>query len=130
GCTSQEAADEPAALPFEGATLKLLVVGDPAMAEVIARFQGEWKAQTGATLEIAECSEAELLARQDLAADAVIYPAYCLGQLDQRGLIAPLTREQLADSRLAWTDIFEGLRLREVTRDGRVWAVPLGSPVL
>src|SRR5262249_51497420 len=34
--------------------LRLAVVDDPVLAKSISRLQGEWKAQTGITLEIAE----------------------------------------------------------------------------
>jgi multiple sugar transport system substrate-binding protein len=130
GCTSQKPDEPPAALPFEGVRLKLLVVDDPAMAGAVARFQGEWKAESGASLEVIQCSQAELLEAKQLSADAVIYPSYCLGVLDERKLLAPLSREFLADPRLDWPDVFEALRVRDVVRDGQALAVPLGSPVL
>jgi hypothetical protein len=57
------------------ALLKLLVVDDSPLAKQIARVKGEWKARSGADLEIRETTSAELESTKLLAADTVIYPA-------------------------------------------------------
>jgi len=111
-------------------TLKLLVVGDDALAQSILRLRGEWQAQTGSQLEIEQYTEAELASAPALSADAVIYPSYCLGALAERELLAPIAQAALGDSELAWGDIFERDKSSEVTWGTTIYAVPLGSPAL
>lgn len=115
---------------LEGVTLKLLVVGDDALAQSIGRLRGEWQAQTGSLLEIEQRSEAELASGPTLNADAVIYPSYCLGSLAERELLAPIPQAALTDPELAWSDIFERDKSAEITWGTTVFAVPLGSPSL
>ena len=63
GCPRSPTDDGPpgsARLPLEGRTLRLAVVGDPALAEAVLHLRGEWNAQTGAELEVVELSEDQL----------------------------------------------------------------------
>ena len=115
---------------LSGVTLKLLVVGDDALAQSIGRLRGEWQAQTHSQLQIEQRSERELASEPALNADAVIYPAYCLGPLAERELLAPIAQDALTDPELDWSDIFERDKSAEVTWGTTVYAVPLGSPSL
>lgn len=110
--------------------LRLLVVDDPALAREIGRVRGEWEAESSAPLEIAEMSVAELSAAKTLAADAIIYPAAELGSLAERQLIQPLPEAWLNRPAYAKHDLFELVGLRETAWAGRIFAVPLGSPVM
>ena len=110
--------------------LRLLVVDDPALAREIGRVRGEWEAESSAPLEVAEMSTAELSAAKTLAADAIIYPAAELGSLAERQLIQPLPEVWLNRPAYAKHDLFELIGLRETAWAGRIFAVPLGSPVM
>src|SRR5947209_5693800 len=78
GCGRPAAPDatRPAPRPT---TLKLLVVDDPPLAKRIARVKGEWKARSGADLEIRETTSVDLATAKSPSADAVIYPAAEIG---------------------------------------------------
>src|SRR5262245_57025143 len=131
GCPSaKEAPPTTAALPFEGVTLKLLIVGDPAMADAIGRLRGEWQAQSGAHLEISQSDEAGLPALSSIDADAIVYPAYALGLLAERALIKPVAPAALTDADLDWADVFDRDKSSEVTWGTSIYAVPFGSPTL
>ncbi|MBN2217067.1 MAG: extracellular solute-binding protein [Pirellulales bacterium] len=132
GCPRRQAVDENAAgrLPLEGVKLRLLVVDDPAMAAAIGKVRGEWHSQTGATLEVAQTTEEELLAAEKPAADAAICASYLLGELAQRRRLAEIPAALRAEGREEWADIFELARAHEVAWGSKTLAVPFGSPVL
>jgi multiple sugar transport system substrate-binding protein len=130
GCNPQDPAAAPQARPFEGQKLRLLVVDDPQLAGAAERFRGEWRARTGAEFEIGQRAAAEIAAGQALDADAAIYPAHLLGPLAESDRLVRVPKEVLADSQLAWQEIFELLRVSEATWGSDVYAIPFGSPVL
>lgn len=109
--------------------LRLAVVDDSAMAKSIARLQGEWKAQTGITLEIAELSAEEISSARKIAADAVIYPAAMMGALAERELIRPISPAWLSGDPLEAADLLQSPDALEFTWDGKAYGVPLGSPL-
>lgn len=117
-------------LPFAGVTLKLLVVGDARLAETIGQLRGEWRASTGADVDVAEMSEQELEESTVLDADAVIYPAYELGPLAEHDLLRPLDERELNSPDLAWQEIFETDKSHDAAWAGRSHAFPFGSPTL
>jgi len=158
GCPgSNDDAPTTSGLPFEGAAITLLVVDDPALAEAVRKLAGEWKAQTGSQLDVAECGSGELLAAKPRA-DAVIYPSHLLAELQGRDWIVPLPVDRMQGASLAaegqgggiardiadaqpanedgeqagesWSDIFSALRGQEAAWGEELYAVPLGSPVL
>jgi multiple sugar transport system substrate-binding protein len=116
-------------LPLEGMTQKVVVVDDPAIAEAIRRLKAEWKAVSGAELQIAEVSAQELLAAEKLDADLLIYPSALLGSFVQRQWLSPFSAKSLESGDLAWADVFELLRSHEMIFGKDVYALPLGSPV-
>lgn len=158
GCPSpQEVVAPPVGLPFEGVTLKLLVVDDPSLAEAVRKLSGEWKAQTGAQLEVAECAGDKLLAARPTA-DTIVYPSHLLAELRGRDWVAPVPTDRMQGTSLAaaaegiasrgiaetqteaegaegrasperWSDVFSALRSQEAAWGDDVYAVPLGSPV-
>lgn len=113
-----------------GTKVRLLVVDDPALAQAAVRLRGEWRAQSAGELEVQEMTCAELLAAQELPADAVICPEWVLAPLAERGLLRPLPEPLLAEDPPGWADVFELVRLRVVQWENRVLAIPFGSPVL
>ena len=128
GCERGQPKKPPQETP--AAALKLVIADDPGMAKAIRQLQGEWKAHKQGGFEVAETTEAELLASKSLSSDAVIYPSYCLGTLAERGLIAPLPRSVLAGAELDWRDVFETIQLSETAWGRTTYAVPFGSPLL
>jgi len=130
GCGSKPPTETAPERPLEGVKLRLLVVGDAEIAAAAARLQGEWAAQTRAEYRVSQLSEKELETAAALDADAVICPAYQLGPLAERKLIAPLPKDALKSAGTQWHDVFELLQLREATWGGETAGVPFGSPVL
>ncbi len=108
----------------------MLVVGDHPLAHAARQLKAEWKALAGGELKVTEMTDAELVAAESLAADAVIYPAHRIGILVERGWLAAVPREVLDRDELAWPEVFTAIQLGEVTWGKTVFAVPLGSPVL
>jgi ABC-type glycerol-3-phosphate transport system substrate-binding protein len=127
--------NEPAAkkvaeqVPKAPAQLRLAVVDDSAMAKSIARLQGEWKAQTGITLEIVEHSTEEISSARKIDADAVIYPSAMMGALAERDLIRPISPAWLSGDPLEAADLLQSPDALEFTWDGKAYGVPLGSPL-
>ncbi|MCE5267134.1 MAG: extracellular solute-binding protein [Planctomycetaceae bacterium] len=130
GCphSGSDSKQTPTARPLEGVKLRLAVVNDPAMAAAIGRLRGEWNAQTGATLELTESSEADLARVETLPTDAVICPSHMLGPIAERKLIAPVPGSLLRGNQ--WAGIFELLKLREAAWGRQTMGIPFGSPVL
>lgn len=116
--------------PATTGSVRLLVIDDTGLAEALRSLAGQWKTQSGETLEVFEAAGEEArLGHGWPEADAVITHSAGLGVLAQAERIAPLSEAQLTASNAAWTDLFELLRLRESTWGQQVYAVPLGSPV-
>jgi len=129
GCPSQSP-PPPVQTDTQAATpLRLVVVDDPPLAEAV---QQQWKARAEGELEVRGLTSAELCdpKRKRLAADAVIYPSGLIGELAERGWIAPLSDDAIASPALARRDIFDHLRQHETMWGDQVYAVPLGSPAL
>jgi len=116
--------------PLAGTKVRLLVVDDPALAQAAARLRGEWQARSGSELQLQQMSSEQLLASQDLPADAVICPAWMLGPLAERQLVQELPEPLLAGDAARWSEVFDLVRFRVLQWDNRPMAVSFGSPVL
>jgi multiple sugar transport system substrate-binding protein len=99
------------------------------LAEAVQR---QWQARAEGQLEVRNLSSEELCdpRRKRLAADAVIYPSGLIGELAERGWIAPLSEDALGAPEFGRRDIFDHLRQHEIMWGEQVYAVPLGSPPL
>jgi multiple sugar transport system substrate-binding protein len=128
GCR-KPAVPDAAPLARQPTLLKLLVVDDPPLAKQIARVKGEWKARSGADLEIREMTSAVLATSKSLLADAVIYPTAEIGSLAERRLIRPLPRAWLVQGDFHASDLFEPGGLAEMRWGEQSYGVPFGSPV-
>jgi ABC-type glycerol-3-phosphate transport system substrate-binding protein len=111
------------------AAVRLLVVDDPALAKAVGRIKGEWKARTGADLDVHESTSTEINTAKSLGADAVVYPSEELGSLAERRLIRPLPAEWLDGEEYHRSDLFEPAGLAETRWGEQTYAVPFGSPV-
>lgn len=131
GCPrAADAPPKPAALPFAGQSLKLIVVDDEPLAHAAEGLAAEWKTRTGASFSVDQRGSKELLSSKSLQADAVIYPAGMLGTLSERGWLAAVPESVLAGEQLGWKDVFPLARGRIVSWGDDVEAVPFGVPVL
>lgn len=134
GCADSKPVVDDAAkakqLPFEGLTLKLLVVGDARLAETIGQLRAEWRATTGAEVEVVPMTGDELAQAKVLDGDAIIYPAYELGPLAEREWVRMLDDRELNSAEVAWQDIFETDRSYDGSWAGVTYAFPFGSPTL
>jgi ABC-type glycerol-3-phosphate transport system substrate-binding protein len=125
GCPSPPQPVSPA--DVDTTPLRLLVVDDPALGQAIAR---EWQARTEKTLEVMDVAVNDLAKASRLPGDVIVFPSGLLGLLVERRLIVPLDEEPLAQPEFDRRDIFDQIRLREMTWGNRTVAVPLGSPQL
>jgi ABC-type glycerol-3-phosphate transport system substrate-binding protein len=142
GCTRPEDGAGTKAPEVAVAHLRLLVVGDPAMASAIERLKGEWAAQTGSTLQVVQATRLDLAADSPPEADVILAASHQLAELAVRSWIVPvpadLTRPPSVtagslgegQSKAGWSDVFTLLRAREAVWGDKTVAVPFGSPVL
>jgi ABC-type glycerol-3-phosphate transport system substrate-binding protein len=129
GCRP-EAASPPAAEPTAAKIpVRLGVVDDEQLAEALGRLRGEWRAEAGSELVVEQIRGDELSTRgRDYS--VLIVPSHTVGELAERGAIAPPSAEVLAAPGLAWSELLANLRDREVVWGGSAQGVPLGSNVL
>ena len=109
--------------------LTVLIVDDPSLAEAVER---QWEARADGKLHIQQTTSSELTAaqRRNIAADAVIFPSGLLGELAERNLISPIPAATVSSPEFGRRDIFDLIRQTEIVWGERIFAVPLGSPVL
>jgi len=144
GCPRPQQSPSPDSdvLPASEVRLRLLVVDDPAMAAAINQLKGEWKAQTGATLEVQEATQLDLAAAGPPDADALIAASAQLAELATRSWIAAIppavlqersedaaTPAEAGRPKGGWNEVFTLLRAREAVWGSDTMAVPFGSPV-
>jgi multiple sugar transport system substrate-binding protein len=130
GCgPSNPASQGEAGKPLAGVKLRLVVVDDPAIATAVRGLRDEWKAQTGAEVEVAEVAEKQIADAETLPGDAVICPAHLLGPLAEAKRLAPVPQGIVRDRTGPWSQTFELLRNQEAVWGNEVYGVPLGSPV-
>ncbi len=109
--------------------LVVLILDDPPLAEAIER---QWAARADGRLQIQQMTTTDLLSerRRHLAADAVIFPSWLIGELAEQNLISPIPAATLNSPEFGRRDIFDLIRQSEIVWGERVFGVPLGSPVL
>jgi ABC-type glycerol-3-phosphate transport system substrate-binding protein len=127
GCQTGSA-PEPEPRPESGAAelpLRLLVVDDPDLAEVIQR---EWQARSELPVEVRQVDAASVPISGPLRADLVFYPSGMLGQLAEARQIVPFPADAMSGPQLARGDIFPAQFQAEARWGSQVMALPLGSP--
>lgn len=107
------------------ATLKVLVVDDPPLANAIEQ---EWQARGGKNLVVEQTTTESLLDKESIAADIVVYPTRLLGELKARNWLAPVPDDVWKHEDYDANDLFETIRRREVRWGKSVAALPFGSP--
>ncbi len=109
--------------------LMVLILDDPPLAAAIER---QWAARADGQLQIQQTTTDDLLSerRRHLAADAVIFPSWLIGELAEQNLISPIPPATLNSPEFGRRDIFDLIRQSEIVWGDRVFGVPLGSPAL
>src|SRR3989304_2500734 len=72
------------------AKLRVLVVGDPALATAVEQLRGQWKLQTGTSFEVYEKPDLDSAAANPPEAGALIAASPYLGALAERKWIVPV----------------------------------------
>jgi len=144
GCSRPDAVKTDPAEPWPSdVKLRLLVVGDPAIAAALELLQGEWNAQTGSSFSVEQAEKLDLAGARPPEADAIILPSYDVGALAERKWTVPLPKRLIEDRPTFqlgnqakeatlgnWVGIFSLLRGREAAWGSEIVAVPLGSAAL
>jgi ABC-type glycerol-3-phosphate transport system substrate-binding protein len=108
-------------------TVRLLVIGDQPLGNAIAQ---QWQSRTESEIDVRYATADEIAKAKRLPADVVIFPTGMLGDLAERGFIAPLPEESLRGGEFELRDIFSQIRLSEMRWGRSTAAVSLGSPQL
>jgi multiple sugar transport system substrate-binding protein len=139
GCWGKHKLDStPAGAAAE--TVRVAIVGDPALAEAIGRLKAEWHAVTGNTMEVVQVAELPSTADSPAPAfddelirippaDALVIPASELGTLVEADRLLAVPLDVRNSRQAAWPDMFLLVQQGAVWGDD-IWAVPLGSPQL
>lgn len=125
GC--DKPAPKPKPVKSSTVALKVLVVDDPALGDAIAR---EYRSRTEADVQIIRVGMSELAGASRLPADVVIFPAFLLGHLVERGLIRPLDSAMLDSEEIDRQDILPLTRRVEIVWGQTTYALPMGSSCL
>lgn len=120
-------ADAPARSSRAPVKLTISVVDDVEMAAEIKLLSGEWSERSGGELEIEIVSLEELLAKELLKTDVVIYSSRQLGTLVSRKWLRPIRQSVLENPELAYSDLLPVVRDQMIRYGGEVWAMPLGE---
>jgi ABC-type glycerol-3-phosphate transport system substrate-binding protein len=144
GCSRPDAVKkDPSQTAPSDVSVRLLVVGDPAIASALELLKGEWHAQTGSSFAVEQAEKLDLAGDRPPEADAIILPSYDVGALVEKRWIVPLPKRLIEDRPTFqagsqaneatlgnWPGIFSLLRAREAAWGSETVAVPLGSAVL
>ena len=130
GCREQTAAPQKsqvAAKPRAAVKLTLLVVDDPELAAGIRLLSGEWSEQSGGELAVEDTSLADLLAKEHVSADLILYPSRQLGDFVMRSWLRPVRQSVLADPNLAFNETLPIVRDQTPRFGEEIWGIPLGE---
>jgi multiple sugar transport system substrate-binding protein len=130
GCFEQKKLAPDVAPPAAPVTLRLVVFGDPELAQAIDKLRGEWHARQGSKFEVIQAADDQLGEMSKYTPDAILFRSARLGELVESDWISPLPKELLASEELDWADIYSVIQAGEASYAGRAYAVPFGSPAL
>jgi ABC-type glycerol-3-phosphate transport system substrate-binding protein len=128
GCSREPTVLSPAAEPTEpspSVALRILVVNEPGLAEAIERLKGEWAERTGGTLAAVSRPWEDVVQRQAIGADLIVFPTRYLGELATRGWLRPVRQNVLEGKTYDASDVLPLARRELVTWGGQVMALPL-----
>ena len=116
--------------PRAAVRLTLLLVDDPKLAAGARLLRGEWAERSGGELVVQELTLDELLAAQQVTADAIVYPSRHVGTLVARDWLRPVRDSVLRDDAFAFDDLLPLVRNQAMRYADQVYAVSLGEPPL
>ena len=122
-------ASTPSRTPRKPVTLRILVVNDPGLTTGIDRLRGEWMESADTELTTSDITWPELVERDDIDADLIVYPARYLGALAQRDYVRPVRQGVLRGDDFDELDVFPAVRHALATYDNQVMGLPLGVEV-
>ena len=126
---SETAGSDDGASPSLMQSLRLLVISDPELAEVIPF---EWRARMSSEIEVTQMTTSKYLSdvHQPFDADVVVFPSRLIGELAENRRISRISDKMAQPKQYAWNDLF-ALTRRQESRWGKgIHALPLGSPQL
>lgn len=126
GCPREQTQKAPAEPQRASVTLRVLVVNEPPLVEVINRLRGEWAERSGGELTAQTVAWKEIAEGKQLAGDAIIFPSRYLGELCSRGWLRPVRGSVLDDADLKFNDFFPLVRSEVLKWGGETMALPLG----
>jgi len=109
------------------APLSIAVVENEKLAGEIQR---EVRARTDFDVKVKSVSRKDLLSQPRLMDDVVFYPPSLKGELISRGWIGPIPSATEKTKGLGLDDVAYAIRQREIRWGSKLYAFPLGSPVL
>ncbi len=111
-------------------SLKLLVVGDPQLAEAVRLQRGEWAERSGGELIVQEVSREEFQTAELPNADVIIYPTQYLAELVVGKQLRTIRQSVLDDSRFVFDDLLPVVRNEVMRYGGEFFAISLGEAPL
>lgn len=134
GCQEQSDKASPssssAAPPRAAITLKLLVIGDPGLAEAVRLLRGEWAERSGGNLVVQEIASVEYKADGLPEVDVVVFPSRQLAELVVEKKLRPVRRSVLESASFAFDDVLPVVRNEVMRFGGDVFAISLGEAPL
>jgi hypothetical protein len=106
--------------------LRVLVVNEPAVVEVVNRLRGEWAERSGGELSATSKSWKQTAEAQHLDADVVIFPSRYMGEFCVRGWLQAIRASVLDSDEFNAGDIFPVVRRQLMRWGGETMALPLG----
>ena len=128
GNSSEPDPNAPQERPFVGRTVRVVAPHEIAERPDWQIMLDEWGEQTGAewTLTPFDFTSGDSLPDHDV----LVLPTSNVQSLGSTAPLAPIPLERQGPERLAWLDLFQGLRERVASIDGKPAVVPVSSPVL
>jgi len=116
--------------PAARVTLRVRIIDDPALADALARYQGEWSARFEGQLQIERSRSDASPEDGHPPADVLIYPPRQMGTLAEHQRLLAVRQGVLRDAAYQANGIFPLVRQCATRWGDRELAMPLGSPVL
>lgn len=126
GCPRKSSPPPTASVPRASVALRVLVVNEPQLVEVIDRLRGEWTDRSGGDLSAGATTWKELAVLPQIEADVVVFPARYLGDLCSRGWLRPVRASVLESENVKFNDLYPLVRNELIRWGGQAMAVPLG----
>lgn len=130
GCREQSSSKSnktTSAAPRAAVTLQVLVVDDPDLATGLNLLRGEWAERSGGDFTVEQCTTQELVDRESLTTDLVVFPSSLLGELVMRDWLRPLRQSVLESDLLEFAGYFPAVRNGPMQLGGQYFGASLGE---